>query len=288
MTTPELWDMVARPVNTIQAAEIMLGISASAARLLASALHATSPEVDALLYSVPRMMRSLAIATTIAPERSHGEVRGPIQWSETMSARAASAGDPMVFVCAAPGRAYDAPENRVLVAALESVRASAVSIEVGRLRQRDTALFHHIRSNGSQARRYLEHRSLSAIPRTKPSARELKRTRSGTRRRTYGPALLVLERVSAGFTGEDLDLVADDATAAEHQTVVRAVRVLTERGHEVPGFRIRNGALMAGPLTYRHRRSRHSDVPKGLSVDGRALEGVGADDVADVLSSLGW
>jgi hypothetical protein len=286
MSTADLWDLVARPVNTIQAAEIMLGISASAARLLAAALHATSPEVDALLFAVPHMMRSLAIATTVAPERSHGEVRGPIQWSETMSARAASAGDPMVFVCAAPGRAYDAPENRVLVAALESIRAAAASVEVGRLKHRDTALFHHIRGNATMARRYLDHRSLNSIPRVKPTARELKRTRSGTRRRTYGSALLVLERQGAGFTGEDLALVADDATTAEHAAVVEAVRVLRAKGETIPGFRVRNGALTAGALTYRHRRTRHADAPKGLAWRGVPLGATRPDEVAAALQAV--
>ncbi|MDQ1404327.1 MAG: hypothetical protein QOG03_2643 [Actinomycetota bacterium] len=288
MGTPELWDLVVRPVNAVQAAEIMLGISPSAARLLASALHATSPEADALLFAVPRMMRSLVIATTIAPERCHGEVRGPIQWGETMSARAANAGDPMVFVCASPGRAYDAPENRVLVAALESVRAAAAAVEVGRLKHRDTALFHHIRANGSQARRFLEHRSLNAIPRVKPQPRDLKRARSGTRRRNYGPALLVLDRVGEGFSGDDLELVADEATATEHDVVVEAVRHLRAAGHPIPGFRVRGGALVAGPLSYRHHRTRHPELPGGLAVDGMPVEAARPDEVAGALRAVGW
>ena len=52
------------------------------------------------------------------PIRSRGEVRGPVLWSETMSARPPSFGDPDLFVCTSPQRDYDTAENRVLVRAL--------------------------------------------------------------------------------------------------------------------------------------------------------------------------
>jgi hypothetical protein len=111
----------------------------------------------------------------------------------------------------------------------------------------------------------------------------VKRTRSGTRRRTYGSALLVLERQAAGFTGEDLALVADEATAAAHAVVVEAVRVLRAEGEALPGFRIRNGALTAGALTYRHRRTRHADAPKGLAWRGTPITARRIDEVAAAL-----
>ena len=58
--------------------------------------------------------------TGIEPQRCIGELRGPVLWSETMSARASSFGDRDLFICATPSRAYDIDENRILVAALDT------------------------------------------------------------------------------------------------------------------------------------------------------------------------
>ena len=52
-------------------------------------------------------------------------------WSETMSARSASAGDPGLFVCATTTKAYDTDENRVLKAALDAIRQAGADAEHG-------------------------------------------------------------------------------------------------------------------------------------------------------------
>src|SRR4051794_41006699 len=120
MTAPaeDLWGMLARPLDCHRVAESMLGLTPVAARLTSGVILASSPEVDQLIEEMPVIIRSLAIATTARNERLHGEVRGPVVWSETMAARASSAGDPAVFVCTNSVRAYDTAENRVLVGAL--------------------------------------------------------------------------------------------------------------------------------------------------------------------------
>ncbi len=74
----------------------------------------------------------MAIATTDKPERCYGELRGPVLWSETMSARSASAGDPGMFVCATTTKAYDTDENRVLKAALDVIRRAGADADHGR------------------------------------------------------------------------------------------------------------------------------------------------------------
>ncbi len=80
---------------------------------------ATSPEAEALLEAMPKTVRSLATSLQTQTERCLGSLRGPVLWSETMSARASSFGDEGLFVCKTPSRAYDIDENRVLVAALD-------------------------------------------------------------------------------------------------------------------------------------------------------------------------
>ena len=114
--TERVWARLARPFEPERAAEALLGMRHASVRVLAGSLHATSPEVNALLLHMPIALRSLGIATTNRPERCHGEIRGPVQWSETISARGATAGASDLFICTTTARAYDTPENRILVA----------------------------------------------------------------------------------------------------------------------------------------------------------------------------
>lgn len=287
MATAALWEMLARPLDPWRAAEAVLGISFSAARMMTSALHVTSPEAEDLLDAMPHLVRSLAISSAVGLELCQGDVRGPIQWSETMSARANSAGDPNVFVCASPMRAYDTPENRVLVAALLSISNAARQVDVGSLRSRDTPLARRIRDNGNMARRYLDHRALTNVPRVRPSARDRKRTRSGNRRRQYAPAMAVLDVVTEPLTADELELVADERTAAEHAVAVMAIAELRLRGYDIPAARIRDHAVVAGPLTYVHRSTRLAEIEAGVRVNGDLLDVSEPEEVPAALDRLG-
>ncbi len=110
-----------RPYEPTRCTAALLGLPLRAARQLVGAVIATCDEAEDLLDAMPRIVRSMAIATTDRPERCHGELRGPVLWSETMSVRSATAGDPGLFVCATTTKAYDTDENRVLKAALAAV-----------------------------------------------------------------------------------------------------------------------------------------------------------------------
>ena len=117
--------------------------------------------------------QTMAIATTDRPERCHGELRGPVLWGETMSARSASAGDPGLFVCATTTKAYDTEANQVLVAAFmrlyRAAGAAEHEIEEGEHHPRPEDVA-HARHNGEAVRRALEHRSLHSVSRVKPIA----------------------------------------------------------------------------------------------------------------------
>ena len=51
-----IWAAAATPVDTIRAAETLIGLTAAAARLTAAVVLTTSPEVDALVAVLPRMV----------------------------------------------------------------------------------------------------------------------------------------------------------------------------------------------------------------------------------------
>lgn len=273
MSTAALWDALSRPCEIPRAAEALLGISHSAAQVMTAALFVSSPEVDDLLESLPSAMRALSISSAQHLELCHGEVRGPIQWGETISARASSAGDPDYFMCSSPQRAYDTAENRILVAALTEIARAARVVDVGSLRDKDTPFTRHIRRNGAQARRYLEHRALSAVPRGRASSRDRARTRAGTRRRVYRPALDALARLSDPLTADEVELVADIVTVGLHAVAYAALIALRQEGQALAPLRVRDRMISSGPFLFAHPRARVPiGSPTGVLINARPLE----------------
>jgi hypothetical protein len=268
--TVAAWGLLARPVDSVAVAGALLGLSRRYAEALAAAVIATSPETVDLLMHMPRLLRSLSVATSTRAERCQGEVRGPILWSETISARGASGGDLDLLVCAAPQRAYDTAENRVLVAALHQIVDAARSVE------------RHLGGSGDHGRaarrltnlglRYLDHRTLNGIPRRRPNPREIRRVRAGRRARPYAPALAVLDRAVIGLTGSDVAEVADDFTIRQHALLVEVVDGLRARGHDVPPLRVRDHTLVGGPVGYRHERHAWPGLTAGVHLDGVVIE----------------
>jgi hypothetical protein len=264
-----LWSRLARPYDPVGVLEALLGFTHGAARQLVGVIIATSPEAEELLDGMPHMLRGLAIATTDRPVRCYAEIRGPVMWAETAAARASSAGDPGLFVCATPDKAFDTDENRVLVSALAAVRragreAEHISDEF------DDAVLRHARHNGARAVQFLQHRTLAAVPRRhRPTPRALHRTRAGTRRRTYQPALDLIGRMNEPFTLAALTDMSDERTTAQHDLFAALIAGLETRGHSPPSLHVNEGSIVAGPLSYRHERSRGDlDHVHGVLVGG--------------------
>ncbi|MBV6507297.1 MAG: hypothetical protein JJLCMIEE_00338 [Acidimicrobiales bacterium] len=255
-STNEIWRRVARPYVLHEVVDALLGLSPSVVRQLAGTLLATSDEAVRLLDEMPRTIRSLSITMTTRPQRCQGELRGPVLWSETMSARASSYGLDDVLVCAAPSRGYDIVENRLLVMALLSVRDAGRAADAIPAADYDDETLRAARLNGFRAQRYLEHRSLASVPRERPAARDLKRALSGRRSRTYHPAFEMLDRSVEPLRGPDLLPFCDHRTKSQHNVVLAVAESLERRGIDIPAFRAIDGALEAGPIRYIHPRVR--------------------------------
>ena len=255
-------DRLARPYDPSKVVGALLGLPPRLARQLVGAILATSEEAETLLEAMPRVLRSLAIATTDRPERCYGELRGPVLWSETMSARSASAGDPGLFVCATTTKAYDTVENRVLKAALDTIRRAGAHADHGPEAQHD-AMVRRARQNGHRASHLLEHRALSDVPVTRVSGRALTRTRSGNKRSTYQPAVDVLRRAADPVGAEQLAAHADAATRAQLALLAQAIEVVEERTGAPVKLRSSRGTIVSGSLSYDHLG--------GVLVDGRLI-----------------
>jgi hypothetical protein len=252
--TEAVWARLHRPFDAVEVADALLGLSMAVTRQLVGAVLATSEEADGLLDAMPHVVRALAVSTTSSPERHHGEVRGPVLWSETMSARASSAGDTGLFVCASPSKAYDTEENRVLVAALDAIRRGAQAIDAHAPAAHDNRMLRRARVNGARAVRFLEHRTLASVERCRPDGRAVRRARAGSRRQTYRPAVAMLDRAAEPLTHAHIARYNDQRTAAQHELLAAVVEGFEARGAPVPPFRAEEGALGAGPIRYIHPR----------------------------------
>jgi hypothetical protein len=255
--THDLWALLRRPFDLAEVVDAALGLPADTVEQLIGSRLATGHHAERLLARMPLISRALATTVTSRPERCQGELRGPVLWSETTAARGASAGAPDVYVCSVPRRDYDIDENRVLVAALLAIRNAGRAVDRLPADAYDDATLRQARINGQKAARWLQTPQLAPVPRVaRPSGREVRRVRAGTRRATYLPALKVLEEVFEPLSADDLAPYCDRRTVAQHRLLVELAARLDAAGVLVPRFRASRGSLRAGPIEYFHPRVR--------------------------------
>jgi hypothetical protein len=252
----DLWSRLARPIDLVPSVAAVVGLPLKAAGVLVGATVAMSPEAEALLDAFPRTIRSLATSMKTNAERCIGALRGPVLWSETMSARSASYGDPDLFVCATPSRAYDVDENRVLVHALVQLREAA---ELALASSSETPNDHRelrvVRDHLALATRYLDHPSLREVARTRVRARAVHRTRTSKHRRFYAPAIRFVERADHPLAPHEIRAWREERTRAQHHVLMGVVHRLEHgRGRRLPDFRLEHASLVSGDVAYRAAR----------------------------------
>ena len=256
--TAGLWRRLARPFDLANMADTLLGLHPRVIDALGAVKLCLAPEAADLLAGLPGLSRSLDTSVYSQAVRSRGEVRGPILWSETLSARASSFGDEDLFVCSAARRAYDTPSNRVLVAALTALSSTTKAIDSGPEQWAGDERVATARSVARDAHRFLDHPSLSGVDRGRITARDIKRIRGGKSALRYAPAIALLEVSSERLSPDDLVVLCDQRTRLQHWVLLALVQALEIRGMHLPEFRAEGGALVAGPLTYIHPRHARS------------------------------
>ena len=74
-----------------------------------------SKQVVEFVRKLPERLRRIKTVTQRESQTSRNEVRGAINWNQTLKLRSTSSyGDRSVFACETPAVAYDIHENRVL------------------------------------------------------------------------------------------------------------------------------------------------------------------------------
>lgn len=255
--TEELWNRLARPFDMGATIDALLGLSPEVVHQLIGVLVATCAEAESLLDGMPKTLRTLKSSVGTNNDRCLGELRGAVQWSETIAAQASSLGNRDVYICASSRRAYDIDENRVLVGALQAVASAGASVEMVDKESYEDEGLRRARHNAKLARRFLDHRSLEAIEiHGRPSARAIKRTRGGKRGAAYRPALAMLDRANEPLSLDELSAYCDRRTRVQHGVLLHVIDELESRGMRMPMLRAEGGSLFAGPVEYVHPRRR--------------------------------
>lgn len=278
-----VWDRIRRPLDAHGSVEALLGLPSRTASEFVAAIIAGSPEASALIHAVPALIRALSISTVSIPERMVNQVRGPVLWSETMTARSSAAGDPGIYVCATVSRAYDTPSNRLLVRALHEIRTGGRLVDrLARHAGDDHELLVAARHNGDLATRFLDHRTLIGVQPEKNLRRGKAIVRGNKRRRSYQPVLDMLQRAAEPLHAADLRPFCDDRTTGQHDLLAAIVDHVESRGFPLPPFLVSEHALAGGPISYRHPDQPGGSVPRGLTVGDRRIDIPGAGLDPDV------
>ncbi|WP_028061194.1 hypothetical protein [Candidatus Solirubrobacter pratensis] len=84
-----------------------------------------SEAVSAFIGTLPQGLRR-PVMSSVRPREVTQAVRGPVDWSATVRARAGSGADPTLFVVRPGRRIFDTPENRAVAWALRELEVAAL------------------------------------------------------------------------------------------------------------------------------------------------------------------
>jgi hypothetical protein len=256
----DIWRFITKAAVEERDAELeaaaLLQMTPREIRTLANIQFVNSPEVSTLLAQLPLLVRQLQVTATTEEEISADRVRGPIQWTRTLSARAAS-GVPHLYVTAPARRAYDTPENALLVYALDAIRT--VGKRTGWHRSNSLALGATVRQRVAEAERWLATRALSELKPAPPTPQTVRRVRSGRAAKRYGAAVDVVELYNDLIRKSDREklrmAIEEQALVASRNEVLLELMCgfRIERSLRELGWRISRPGLVKGGVFLKAR-----------------------------------
>jgi len=261
----ELWRRRARTAPAIASAAALTGEDPLTLADATAISLAASEEAGRLLDGMELRVRTLKTTVATSTERCVYSVRGPVLWSETITARANALGNEDVFVCMTAERSFDTVENRVLVQALESIARAGRALRGPTGRRVDPAEVDRIAAVAEEARSWRRHPRLAGVRPGRLNGRSLARLRGGHRLARLAPVLAVRRRVAEPFLPEDIDGLSSPSTRRYHDVVLQAVDAAS--GGRPRAWTCSDGALRAGPVSFRHPAAGGS-APTGLWIRG--------------------
>jgi hypothetical protein len=257
----DIWRFLTQAARTddevVLEAAALLQMPAREVRTLARLQFVLSDDVATLLARMPDLVRRLTNTTAHEIEASAERLRGPVLWSETYAARAAS-GLSHAYATAPTRRAFDTPENRLLAFDLDAI--ASVGRDTGWHRSSSEGAGSLVRERTSEAVRWRATRALQGVVARPPSAADLQRVRGTRKRRHYQPALDVYALYQRYLRRLDRDAIRNavqshalvtsrDPVLLELHCLFEVIRALRRQGWSAPP-----SGLVATPLVFRGRK----------------------------------
>lgn len=260
-----IWRLLSAPFHPVEATRSLFGLSPASARYLVGREMLTSDEAGHLLESMPEIIRYMKNRLNFTEVRTVGSVIGPIQWHSTITARASAGNADDLFVCAAPYRDFNLPENQLLVHTLSQLVRSGSYVKAFTRDSFDDERTMLARDRARVAARYLDIRSLSSI-KGKSDPQTIRRTKRSKDRAIYEPLLDFLPRSNRPLSQFALTHLSDRRTSLQHKIFLAVLATLRSEGIDVLPVRPREGVLTAGPVEFRHPGARGGAGAHGIRV----------------------
>jgi len=280
--TAELWRRRARGVHATSYAAALIGDDVGALTDAVSITLAASPEAAALLDGMEFRVRTLPTTVHTSAERCVNSVRGPILWSETITARANAFGNDDVFVCATTSRSFDTVENRVLAGALEAIARAGRALHGPTGQKVPANAVEQIASAAEEAANWRQHPRLAGIRAGRLSGRDMARLRGGHRLVRMADVLAIRERAAEPFVSEDVIGLSDQWTRRYHAFALHVLDVLGTSVPLPPTFSLSDEGLWCGPVSWRHPKT------PGATPAGICYRGVPLLPPPDMLAGAPW
>jgi hypothetical protein len=254
-------------------AAALLQVTPQELRTLGRLQFLISKELGELLDQLPFLVRRLATTTASEEEWSTERIRGAIQWGRTLGVRQAT-GIPHLYVTSPARRAYQTPENELLVTVLDAT--VRLGRQTGWHRSESPDIGKIISSRVAQAERWLSTRALLEVERRPITATKLARIRSGRHRRRYETALDAydryrelaerLDRSAIRNAVESYGVVSrDDATLFELVCTFRTIGTLNDLGWKLDRLGLFGGSLrLTGRRAHEHLEITYQQTPAKL------------------------
>lgn len=268
--TAELWRRRTRLSPAIGSAAALLGIDSVALSDATAISLAASDEAAQLLDGMELRLRTLNTTVATSAERCVFSVRGPVLWSETITARANALGNEDVFVCMTTSRSFNTVENQILAAALEAIARAERALRGPTGAMVDPGEVDRIARVAADARRWRDNPRLADVVVGRIGSRSFARMRGGHRMARMAPVLAIRNRVNEPFVAEDVAGLADPHTRAYHGFVLQVLDAVGTVGGRPPHLTLSDGGLWSGPLMFRHPACRVDGEP-GLTLRGRPV-----------------
>lgn len=264
MTTPashRLWSLLDPSVSRIAALSACTGLPVEIAWQIQVYAFALSPEFADLLEAMPALGRALSCTTVSESERCVGHLRGPVRWSETMTAWSSGLGVDDVFVCAIERRDFNLPENRLLVGLLDRVIAAGPTLHSEAAAMLPQPVRTRLATKIAEAKTARSRRVFRGIPvQRRLNPKDLRDARHARHQARLAVVFAAEQAITTALDQRWMYALSDEATRIFHKEVLAWAIQRRESGLTVPRLRVADGALVFGTEAFWHPTLRNSPL----------------------------